>query len=90
MAETENSPSPSTSIPKKPSKGRKFWLTIGVLVVPFVACTTALYLGKLAGEAYVSFLQWTIPIALGVHHAANVAEKVGLAKLGLGEDQDRR
>jgi hypothetical protein len=49
---------------------------VWALVVPFVSCTVGLYLGKLTGETYVVFLQWTIPIAIGVHHAANVAEKL--------------
>lgn len=65
--------------PKKNSshkRGRKFWLTAWTLAIPFVTCTVALWLGKLTGEAYVSFLQFTIPLALAAHHAANVAEKV--------------
>jgi hypothetical protein len=61
--------------------GRKFWFSVWALGVPFASCTVALYLGKLSGESYVSFLQWTIPIALGVHHGANVAQKIGLARV---------
>jgi Na+/serine symporter len=46
-----------------------------VLGIPFVSCTVALYLGRLSGAEYVGFLQWTIPLGISAHHAANVAQK---------------
>lgn len=62
--------------PQKKTKGRKFWLTVWVLVVSFASCTIALYLGRLTGSDYVNFLQWTVPLGISAHHAANVAQKV--------------
>lgn len=63
--------------------GRKMFLTLLMLGAPFVTCTVALFLGKLSGGEYVTFLVTTIPMGLGIHHAANVTQKVGLAKAGV-------
>lgn len=63
-------------------KGRKFWMTVGTLGAPFLSCTIGFFMGRMSPETYVSFLQLTIPIGLAAFHAANVAQKVGLAKAG--------
>lgn len=65
---------------KKIPKGRKFWLTAWVFGIPFATCSVALFLGKMTDTTYVGFLQVTIPVCLGAFHAANVAQKVGIAR----------
>lgn len=65
---------------RKVPKGRKFHMTAAVLGLPFVVCSAALFLDKLTGSEYVTFLVAAIPLGLGSFHAANVMQKVGLAK----------
>lgn len=70
----------------KVPKGRKFWLTCWVFGVPFIACTFALFRGHMTDITYVGFLQIQIPVCLAAFHAANVAQKVGLARAANGND----
>lgn len=65
---------------KKPPNGRKYAMTMWIFGVPFATCTVALFLGKMTDTTYVGFLQVTIPVCLGAFHAANVAQKVGIAR----------
>lgn len=65
---------------RHPPKGRKFWATTAVLGLPYLSCTAALFYGKLTGGEYVTFLATTIPLGLTAFLAANVVQKIGLAK----------
>lgn len=65
---------------RKAPKGRKFQMTCAVLGLPFAVCSAALFMDKLTGGEYVTFLVTTIPLGLTAFHAANVMQKVGLAK----------
>jgi hypothetical protein len=70
----------------KPPKGRKFWITAHIFAWPFLACTVALFRGHMTDVTYVGFLQIQIPVCLAAFHAANVAQKVGLARAANGND----
>lgn len=65
---------------RKIPRGRKFEMTVAVLGLPFAACSAALFTGHLTGAEYVTFLVAAIPLGLGSFHAANVMQKIGLAK----------
>lgn len=57
-------------------KSRKFWATVGGVIMIEAIASSALFWGTLTPTEWTSLNQWMFPLALGIFSGANVVEKV--------------
>ena len=61
-------------------KSRKAILTVAAFILPFTVSTICLFIKKMTAGQWIGFNEFLIPVILGLYSAANIGEKVGMAR----------